>query len=75
MNNKEIINAIEELSPEGKKILREFLEFLKLKYSKNIKKQKVSLKESRFIGMWKDREDMRNTEEYINNLREKEWRN
>jgi hypothetical protein len=27
-----------------------------------------------FIGMWKDREDMKDSSAYIRNLREREWR-
>jgi len=78
MNTEKVLNEIKSLSPEGIKILENFIEFLKIKYPKTRakrKNQKInSIKKNKFIGIWKDREEMKNSIEYIRKLREKEWR-
>lgn len=75
---KKIIEDFNSLPPEGQKTLINFIEFLKIKYSK-VKAKKTqkqsSLKRSKFIGIWKDRGDMRNSEKYVIDLRKREWRN
>ena len=74
----EKIIEFNSLPPEGQKTLINFIEFLKIKYSK-VKPKKTqkqsSLKRSKFIGIWKDREDMRDSEKYVIDLRKREWRN
>ena len=78
MNTEKIINDLRNLPPEGRELLVNFIEFLNLKYSKNKsnkKKGKSSLKTSKFIGIWQDRVDMKESERFVRKLREKEWKN
>ena len=78
MNTEKIIKNLNNLPPEGKEILINFIEFLNLKYSKNESNKKrnpISLKKSKFIGIWKNREDMKDSERYVKELRVKEWEN
>ena len=71
----EIAQEIDSLPPEAQKQVEDFVAFLKTRYKPAAKKRakKGSLKSEPFLGMWKDREDMRDSVKWVRNLRQSEW--
>ena len=54
----------------------DFIAFLKTRYEPRPPKKevkKVNLNEEQFIGMWKDRQDMKDSVSWVRNVRKKEW--
>jgi hypothetical protein len=61
MTNEEIISEFSSLPSEARREVVDFIGFLRLRYSKNNKtKTVVKFSDEKFIGMWKDREDLQN---------------
>ncbi len=71
-----IIEDIASLPPDAQKQVRDFVAFLKSRYQieRASKKTKPTrLRDEPFIGMWRDREDMKDSTEWVRNLRRREW--
>ena len=71
-----IIKEITELPPEAQKLVREFIGFLKRSLGVEDKKppaKRKSVLQGKFIGMWKDREEMKDSVEYVRKLRREQW--
>ncbi|MGX9728129.1 MAG: DUF2281 domain-containing protein [Candidatus Electronema sp. VV] len=62
------------LPPEAKQQVVDFVEFIKKKYAAATKKA-VNLEraEEPFIGMWRDRDDMRDSSAWVKKTRNSEW--
>ncbi|TYT73343.1 DUF2281 domain-containing protein [Desulfobotulus mexicanus] len=76
MKDSALIREFVSLPPEAQKQVMDFVAFLKTRYpEKKEKKQKKShlLEKEPFIGMWQDREDMKDSSEWVRNTRQKEW--
>lgn len=76
MSRNSVIEKLEELPPEARKKAGEFVEFLYTQYVKHADRKQVSdkpISESPFVGMWKNRNDMANSTEWVKKRREKEW--
>ncbi len=75
MATPKILQDIESLPPEAQKQVSDFVAFLKTRYGseppKKIRRRK--LEDEPFIGMWKDREDMRDSAKWVRELRKREW--
>ncbi len=71
----EIAQEIDSLPPEAQKQVEDFVAFLKTRYKPAVKKRgkKSRLKDEPFLGMWKDREDMRDSVRWVRELRSNEW--
>ena len=70
MVKKELIKQIEQLPPEAQREAADFVEFLAEKYlQKNKSSSKKSILDSPFRGMWKDREDMKDSTQWVRNIR------
>ncbi len=71
----EIAQEIDSLPPEAQKQVGDFIAFLKTRYKPAAKKRvkRNKLEDEPFVGMWKDREDMRDSVKWVRNLRQKEW--
>ncbi len=48
-------------------------ESLKERYADSEQEEKTDLFDEPFIGMWRDREDMRESSEWVRNLRKRGW--
>jgi len=70
-----ILREIENLPPEAQKQVSDFVAFLKTRYSLSPSKKgrRVKLIKEPFIGMWKDREDMRDSTQWVRQLRRNQW--
>ncbi len=73
---KKILSQLAALPPEVQREVSDFIAFLKSRYKQMPPKKevkKVNLNEEQFIGMWKDRQDMKDSVSWVRNVRKKEW--
>ena len=75
MATPRILQDIQNLPPEAQKQIKDFVAFLKVRYGiaprEKIKRGK--LEDEPFFGMWKDREDMRDSVKWVRELRRNQW--
>jgi hypothetical protein len=75
MENKGFYNKFEALPLEAQKQVLAFIDFLQKRYETKSKKssEKKSTANKKFVGLWKNREDMKDSSSWVRNLRKKEW--
>ena len=76
MNPENILKEIQLLPPEAQQEVADFVAFLKSKFAflpQPRKGKRKSVLDSKFVGMWEDREDMKDSSKWVRNLRENEW--
>jgi hypothetical protein len=76
MDATDLIQDIGSLPPEAQKQVSDFVAFLKTRYpaAKAARKTKrPKLADEPFIGMWRDRDDMKDSSAWVRRLRESEW--
>jgi hypothetical protein len=70
MAKKDLINQIEQLPPEAQREAADFVDFLSKKYlQQDNSSSEKSILDSPFRGMWKDREDMKDSTQWVRNIR------
>lgn len=79
MSEKELIKQIRKLPSEAQQEAADFVELLSKKYLQKSKKaesvKKKSILENSFRGIWKDREDLQDSTEWVRKLRKSRWAN
>ena len=74
MTNEEIIREFSALPLEARREVEDFSVFLRQRYGRQTETTaNGDLSKERFVGMWKDRADMRDASAYVRKLRESEW--
>jgi aryl-phospho-beta-D-glucosidase BglC (GH1 family) len=76
MEQEKIFDDISNLPPEAQQQVADFIAFLRTRYKRSdAEKQttRINLINEPFIGIWKDREDMKNTSKWLRNVRKAEW--
>lgn len=76
MESVKIVNEIKKLPPEAQQQVFDFIAFMKNRYRRTLNKkhpQKVSLASETFIGIWKDREEMKDSRNWLRRIRKSEW--
>ena len=75
MTNEEILREINSLPPEAKRQLEDFISFLQERYKEAKPKAAPTsdLEAEAFVGMWRDREDMRDSSAWVRNIRQSHW--
>jgi hypothetical protein len=83
--NTDISRDFDSLPPEAQKQVMDFIAFLQMRYTPatggvkppagKAKATKMRLVDEPFIGMWKNREDMRDSARWVRETREREWGN
>jgi len=76
MNQEQLLNDFLSLPPVAQQEAIDFLSFLKLRYSQssNQKGQKLSnIQNEPFVGMWRSRADMSDSNTWVRDLRKAEW--
>jgi hypothetical protein len=71
-----LVRDIGSLPPEAQKQVWDFVAFLKTRYpvaQMARKTKRTKLADEPFIGMWRDREDMQDSNAWVRRLRESEW--
>ena len=76
MEQNRIYNEISNLPPEAQRQVTDFIAFLRtrckrLQTTKTVKNANI-LNEP-FIGIWKDRDDMKDSGKWLRNIRNSEW--
>lgn len=73
MNTARIARELASLPPEAQKEIMDFLAFLKARYPlppASKKANRTELASEPFVGMWQDREDMRDSTAWVRNQRQ-----
>lgn len=75
MTNEEILREIDSLPLEAKRQIEDFVSFLRERYKSSQPKNAPTsdLETEAFVGMWRDREDMRDSSAWVRNVRETQW--
>jgi mRNA-degrading endonuclease RelE of RelBE toxin-antitoxin system len=76
MTLSQLAQEIDSLPPEAQKQVEDFIAFLKTRYKPMPKRRakESKLEDEPFVGMWKDREDMRDSVKWVRELRQREWK-
>ena len=74
MIQDEVLAKIKLLPPNAQKQVLDFIDFLEKRYQR-AKKQTVKTRfcEEKFLGMWKNRVDLRDSNKWLKRVRRKEW--
>ncbi len=74
MTNEEILREIGALSPEGRRLVENFVACLRQRSARQITPPgNIPLPEESFIGMWQDRDEMADSTAWVRGVRESEW--
>lgn len=77
MNAQTMMEEFSSLPPDAQQQVADFIDFLKVRYQKTKPaKKKVArppLSQEAFIGMWRERQDMQDSSQWVRDLRRKEW--
>jgi len=70
MVKEKLIKQLQQLPPEAQQEAADFVDFLSKKYlQEKDTSTKKSILDSPFRGMWKDREDMKDSAQWVRNIR------
>jgi len=79
MFSDQLLYDVNSLPLTAQRQALDFIEFLKYRYTQNTqhefhkKKSLKSIEDEPFVGMWKDRSDMKDSSSWVRNLRQNEW--
>jgi hypothetical protein len=77
MNKEIVFREFESLPPEAQKQVLDFISFLQTRYKtasgKRKSKPTPKLSEEAFIGMWRNRTDMCDSNSWVRKNRKSEW--
>ena len=75
MTNEEILREINSLPLEAQRQIEDYVSFLRERYkvTKSEPDLAPDLETEAFVGMWRDREDMRDSSAWVRNIRETHW--
>jgi hypothetical protein len=76
MSNEDVLSQFNSLPPEGQRQVMDFIASLQERYARpqSIEElEPLDLTQEDFIGIWQDREDMRDSSEWVRSSREREW--
>ena len=75
MTNEEILREINSLPPEAQRQIEDFISFLRERYGTSQRKTTPpsDLEAEAFVGMWRDREEMRDSSAWVHNIRKLHW--
>lgn len=76
MKAEKILDKLLSLPADAQKEAADFIAFLQTRYPSvkgNDKKKKRPLRDEPFFGMWKDREDMKDSVAWVRKIREEQW--
>ncbi len=76
MEQEKMINELEDLPIHAQKQVFDFIAFLRERYKQpgtEKRSQRKPLCDEPFIGLWKDREDMADSNSWVRIIRKREW--
>jgi len=78
MTSEEMVREILSLPPEGRRLVELLVASLRERYARSepVRQPPDSdLQDEPFIGMWRDRDDMRDSSAWVRGVRQSEWGN
>ncbi|MEX0685944.1 MAG: DUF2281 domain-containing protein [Balneolales bacterium] len=78
MSEPTVSKKIKQLPPEAKKQAQDYVDFLYQRYVQGSalkKPRSAKISNSPFYGIWKDREEMSDSVEWVRNVRKSHWSN
>lgn len=74
MTNEELLQEINSLPPEGQRLIESFLAFLRQRYASSVVSSSSTLwQDEKFIGMWRDRDELTDSTAWVRGIRQSEW--
>lgn len=76
MKQEEILRQLSTLPLEAQQQVIDFIAFLQTRYAPsrlNKRCKRTKLTSEPFVGMWRDREDLKDSSAWIRSIREREW--
>ena len=75
MISDKILEEIESLPPEGQHQVMDFIAFMRQRYgiSPLSHKNTTDVRSEAFIGMWRDRDDLKDSNSFVRRIRQSEW--
>ncbi len=76
MSELTVSKKIKQLPPEAKRQAQDFIDFLYQRYTlkeKPMTSKTSKLSENPFFGIWKDRQEMKDSTEWVKNVRKSQW--
>ena len=75
MQMENVWRKFETLPPAAQREVIDFIDFLRSRYvnQKSNAKLRSSFTDEEFVGMWKDREEVKDSSQWVRNLRQAEW--
>jgi len=78
MEHEKLFRELTSLPPEGRRQVAKFISSLRKRYARASapkKAKRLPLRSEKFIGMWKDREDLTDSTAWVRSVRKNEWMN
>lgn len=78
MEQQKLLQELAALPPEGRRQVERLVLLLKRRYARSSSRRKAKLsplRDEKFVGMWKDREDLRDSSAWVRSIRKSEWMN
>jgi len=73
MNTEQIVRELNELPPDAQQEVTDFIASVRRRYESKTKASIIQLADEPFIGMWSDRTDMADSNEWVRTIRNREW--
>jgi len=74
MSQDAILRGYQSLPPEAQKQVADFIAFLRTRYQPAQRKtRQTRLSAEAFVGIWKDRDDLQDSSQWVRETRIREW--
>jgi hypothetical protein len=76
VNQEQVWREFKTLPPSAQQQVLDFMAFLRVRYTQRSEQEVTSMKDlhqESFIGIWRDREDMMDSDSWLRTIRVREW--
>jgi len=74
MTPEQMLRELAALPPAAQQQVADFVAFLRMHYrSPQEKPKELALEDEPFVGMWRDRQDMQDSNAWVRDRRRQEW--
>jgi hypothetical protein len=76
MSHRKLIAALNSLPPEAREQVADFIAILKKQHdlvSQPTKRNGAGMARQPFVGMWRDRDDLKDSSAWVRTTRRREW--
>lgn len=78
MEQSNVLTEFDTLPPEAQRQVVDFIAFLQTRYRLTVKEKTKSmpkLSDEKYVGIWRNREDLKDSRAWVRNSRATEWGN